>query len=80
MPLYDYQCASCGDFRTFRPMRESDLPQPCPGCEVPCERTLVAPFLAGESPSGWLTNPRRNHPGGSWRAACGFGCSHANCA
>jgi putative FmdB family regulatory protein len=78
MPFYEYQCARCGDFRALRPMRESDLPQPCPDCEVPCERMLAAPFLAAGS-GAWLGKPRTASAGGSWRSMCGFGCSHAGC-
>ena len=80
MPLYNYRCDRCGEFRAFRPMAESSQSLSCPACGAPSERALSAPFLAGASPSGWLTNPRHGQPGGSWRAACGFGCSHANCA
>jgi putative FmdB family regulatory protein len=79
MPLYDYACAGCGDFRAFRPMRESAEPQPCPGCARLSERTLSAPFLSG-SADGWLSRPKGHAPGASWRSMCGFGCSHANCA
>lgn len=79
MPLYDYACAACGEFRAFRPMRESDQPQACPACARLSERTLSAPFLGGQ-PTGWMSRPRGPAQGASWRSMCGFGCSHANCA
>jgi putative FmdB family regulatory protein len=80
MPLYDYRCESCGAFREFRPMSEAGKARPCPVCALPCARTLSAPFLGGNGASGWLTNPHPNAArGSSWRAACGFGCTHANC-
>jgi putative FmdB family regulatory protein len=79
MPLYDYQCRDCGDFRAFRPMRDSQLAHPCPECATPCERSLSAPYLSGGS-DGWLSRAAAQGAGsGSWRKMCGFGCSHAGC-
>lgn len=75
MPLYDYHCGRCGDFRAFRPMRDSQLPQACPECAASCQRSLSAPFLSGASSDGLLSRPQ----GGSWRKMCGFGCTHAAC-
>ena len=51
MPLYDYRCVSCGDFREFRPMTESSISRVCPVCGAPSERVLVAPFLAAKDPN-----------------------------
>lgn len=79
MPLYDYQCSRCGDFRAFHPMRDSQRSQPCPVCAASCARSLSAPFLSGAAADGLLTNPQGQTAGGSWRARCGFGCSHAGC-
>lgn len=79
MPLYDYACADCGEFRAFRAMRDSALPHPCPVCTQPSERTLSAPFLSGQEGGGWLGRSKPGAQGNSWRKMCGFGCSHANC-
>ncbi|MDH3662053.1 MAG: hypothetical protein OEU92_18825 [Alphaproteobacteria bacterium] len=46
MPLYDYHCSDCGDFRSWRPMSESNDDVPCPGCDQPGLRTVSAPSLA----------------------------------
>jgi putative FmdB family regulatory protein len=46
MPLYDYHCPSCGDFRAWRPMREAGDPTDCPECRARVGRTMVAPNLA----------------------------------
>lgn len=76
MPLYDYHCDRCGNFRDIRPMAESERPQPCPDCGVPSERVVSAPFLGG---GGLPPRPAGTAPGQTrvpWRAACGFGCSH----
>lgn len=78
MPLYDYACADCGEFRAFRPMSASDQAHPCPTCDAPSARTLSAPFLGGQQ-DGWLGRPKASAQGNSWRKMCGFGCTHANC-
>jgi putative FmdB family regulatory protein len=41
MPVYEYTCASCGDFTAMRPMRERDRPQACPGCAAPATRLIL---------------------------------------
>ena len=78
MPMYDYHCARCGDFREIRPMAESRMPQACPDCGDACDRTLSAPFLArGDQPRP----AGRQSPGNGrvpWRTACGLGCSHVH--
>ena len=80
MPLYDYRCPACGEFRAFRPMAESTQPQACPGCGAAAERALSAPFLGGGGrPAGWLA-PQQPAAGQRvpWRAACGLGCNHVH--
>lgn len=46
MPLYDYHCPGCGDFRAWRRMSESGDPAVCPSCDEPAARSVVAPGLA----------------------------------
>ncbi|SMF89190.1 putative regulatory protein, FmdB family [Azospirillum oryzae] len=47
MPMYDYECPTCGDFTEMRPMAESSLPQPCPWCEMPAPRVIrMAPAFS----------------------------------
>ena len=46
MPLYDYHCDDCGDFRAWRRMSEADAKADCPTCDVSAPRTVVAPGLA----------------------------------
>jgi len=76
MPLYDYRCASCGDFREFRPMTESGTSLVCPVCGAPSERVIAAPFLAGRDPGSGSAQPRSNQT--IFPRACGHahGCSH----
>jgi putative FmdB family regulatory protein len=75
MPLYDYRCTGCGDFRQARPMAESGAPGVCPVCGAPSERVITAPFLAGSNatPSGARPTDRIARPCGH-----GHGCSHAH--
>jgi putative FmdB family regulatory protein len=81
MPIYDYRCAGCGPFREMRPMLASHLPQTCPACGEPAERSISAPFLGGCPSAGSTTGGGRSGAAGqgAWRRACGFGCSHAHC-
>ena len=44
MPVYDYECESCGPFTVLRPMAECELPHDCPEC-------------SGEAPRAFLTAP-----------------------
>jgi putative FmdB family regulatory protein len=75
MPLYDYRCRACGDFRALRRMMESGTPVPCPECGALSERTLAAPFLAGKGPAAAGSSDQTRIP---WRATCKPGCSHAH--
>ncbi len=49
MPVYEYLCEGCGsDFTALRPMAQSSLPHPCPGCGSEARRALLsAPAYAG---------------------------------
>ena len=82
MPLYDYRCTPCGDFRAMRPMSQALQDELCPGCGRPAPRLRVAPFLAGagggSSSAGQAGSGTRG--GGNWRHLCGLGCRHAGCS
>jgi putative FmdB family regulatory protein len=79
MPVYDYQCASCGPFSAFRSMADYAKPAPCDTCGVDAPRAILsAPALANMDPSlrkGHATNERSRHEprrsGGSHPAGCG---------
>jgi putative FmdB family regulatory protein len=77
MPLYDYCCASCGDFREIRPMKESGASRACPTCGTLSERVISTPFLAGKGPGGAQTGVQRYGQTGI-RHACGHGCTHSH--
>jgi len=46
MPLYDYECGTCGEFREWRSMSEWEATVPCPRCSFPASRLAAAPKLA----------------------------------
>ena len=46
MPLYDYECMTCGEFREWRKMSEWEASVPCPNCSLPAPRRAAAPMLA----------------------------------
>ena len=49
MPIYSYQCATCGPFTGNRPMAASADPCHCPACNVPAPRVMLqAPRLGGK--------------------------------
>ncbi|SAK54827.1 FmdB family zinc ribbon protein [Caballeronia ptereochthonis] len=55
MPVYDYECASCGAFEAVRRIAERDEPAACPLCGATATRvTIGAPSVGGASapPSG----------------------------
>ena len=45
MPLYDYRCETCGDFRDWQAMSRSQEPADCPICGNPADRRIASPFL-----------------------------------
>lgn len=53
MPTYEYSCSACSlAFEEFLPIRDCDVPQPCPSC-----KTLVTKHLSV---------PSINFPGDGW--------------
>jgi len=58
MPLYDYECSSCGPFREWRSMSEWDADIPCPDCSLPAPRQAAAPMLAVLSTNNRIAHER----------------------
>ncbi|WP_299627010.1 zinc ribbon domain-containing protein [Pelagibius sp.] len=46
MPLYNYDCAQCGEFDDWRSMSEASEPSVCPDCGDLAPRAVSAPNLA----------------------------------
>lgn len=65
MPLYEYDCAACGDFTALRPMAEYREPQPCPDCGQPAPRALFTapslPILGSAARTAHARNERSAH-------------------
>jgi putative FmdB family regulatory protein len=49
MPLYDYECRSCGPFREWRSMSEYCKPARCPDCHRRAMRSVATPMLGMEA-------------------------------
>ncbi|MGL4231727.1 MAG: FmdB family zinc ribbon protein [Casimicrobium sp.] len=86
MPVYDYVCASCGDFDALRSIAARNEPVACPHCTQPSPRTFaVAPHLAcmdSNTREAMSVNERSAHEPRSsregtyarWRHPAGCGC------
>lgn len=65
MPIYEYDCPSCGDFTALRPMAERDTACACPYCQTLSVRVILsAPglaTLAGSQRRAIETNERASH-------------------
>lgn len=76
MPLYDFRCGRCGDFRARGSIKAPGAAAACPVCGAASDKLLAAPFLGNAGAAGgWLTRPQAPGARSNWRHACGFGCS-----
>lgn len=77
MPVYDYECGTCGLFTALRPMSECAEPLGCPECGASSPRAfVVAPAFASMDSGRRLafsTNERSSHE--PKLSAHGAGCS-----
>jgi len=58
MPLYDYECGTCGEFRAWRNMSEWEASVPCPSCSLPASRLAAAPMLGILSTNNRIAHER----------------------
>jgi putative FmdB family regulatory protein len=58
MPLYDYECVTCGEFREWRSMSEWEARVPCPSCSLAAPRRAAAPMLAVLSTNNRIAHER----------------------
>ncbi|MES2820724.1 MAG: zinc ribbon domain-containing protein [Pseudomonadota bacterium] len=65
MPIYEYDCAACGDFTALRPMAEREGPCGCPSCGGASQRVIrSAPglsTLSGSQRRAIAANERSAH-------------------
>jgi putative FmdB family regulatory protein len=78
MPIYDYECASCGPFRRMMKMSEAGAACACPACGEPGRKQVTAPYLADMKPQTRMAHARneksahepkvvrRGEAGGDW--------------
>lgn len=52
MPLYEFQCETCGYFEQWRSMSNATHPMPCPSCQQIAKRIFSPPvvMLSGSLP------------------------------
>ncbi len=78
MPLYDYDCPSCGEFSLHRPIARRDEATPCPLCATLSLRQISAPRLSlmpsGNRSAHARNEKSRHEPGFLDRHRCSSGC------
>ncbi len=63
MPLYEYECPSCGT-RFERIQKFSDPPEvPCPNCGAPAQRQLSPPAFQFKGSGWYVTDYARRNAG-----------------
>ncbi|MBI3480138.1 MAG: zinc ribbon domain-containing protein [Nitrosomonadales bacterium] len=81
MPLYEYQCETCGVFTALRRTNDSSLPAECEECGCESPRILSVPRLAiiGKTQrSAHERNERSAHePRTGRRSSCGCTGTHS---
>ncbi|MBE9181963.1 zinc ribbon domain-containing protein [Oculatella sp. LEGE 06141] len=45
MPLYEFQCSTCGPFEQWRSMADATQPMQCPTCDTAARRIFSPPSL-----------------------------------
>lgn len=80
MPLYEYECESCGVFTALRKMSESSLPACCDECGCESPRILSVPKLAIMDKMQRSAHERNeksaNEPRTAKRSSCGCTGTH----
>lgn len=78
MPLYEFDCLTCGSFNAYRSIAGRDEDVLCPKCGVQASRIISAPNLAVMSPvlrQAHARNEKSCHePRVSTGHRCGTGC------
>lgn len=78
MPVYDFTCSECGDFRALLTIDERNEPTPCPECSRVGKRLILAPNLALMNPikrkATAINEKSRHEPRISTGHTCGGGC------
>jgi putative FmdB family regulatory protein len=82
MPVYEYECETCGPFADLRSIENRDAPALCDICDQPAPRLISAPNLALMQPlhrMAAVRNERSRHePRVGLKTSCCSGrtCTH----
>jgi len=80
MPLYEYECGSCGPFSALRKMSESSYPMHCESCGSESARIISVPYfalLAKAKKAAYELNEKSSHePKSVKRSRCGCSGAH----
>ena len=71
MPIYGYDCDSCGPFTEMQPMSRASEPMPCPDCGDAAPRSISAPFIANMDPNNRIAHQRNEKSAHEPRVASG---------
>lgn len=78
MPIYDFNCGDCGEFRAMLPISRRHDPIACPDCSRTAVRLVTAPHLATMSPmvrkASAINERSRHEPRIRDSHSCGSGC------
>ncbi len=81
MPLYEYECGTCGVFSELRRTSDSSQPALCNQCGDESPRILSAPRLAIMGKTQRVAHERNersaNEPGTGRRSSCGCTGTHS---
>jgi putative FmdB family regulatory protein len=62
MPLYEYQCETCGIFEQWRTLAQVSTPMLCPTCQAVAKRVFSAPNVNLNSGRVQLHNREAKEP------------------
>jgi putative FmdB family regulatory protein len=78
MPVYDFTCQNCGDFRELLTIEERNDPVACPSCSRVAHRLVLAPNLSLMNPlrrkAAGINEKSRHEPRVSGGHSCDSGC------
>ena len=78
MPIYGYDCDSCGPFTDMQPMSRASEPMPCPDCGEAAPRSVSAPFIANMDPNNRIAHQRNEKSAHEPRVASGTPSGHGH--
>jgi putative FmdB family regulatory protein len=77
VPLYEYQCPSCGRFEVIQKFADAPLGA-CPTCAQPVQKLLSAPAFQFKGTGWYVTDYARKGGGGATETGEGAGKSEGS--